>query len=118
MGRQQTAGFIPEIEPLDLKAALESDSPPFLLDVRERDEYELVHLPGSELIPLMQVESQLDRIRELAAQHPTIVVVCRVGGRSEMVIRWLMRQGVKSLLNLRGGINAYAREADTTLSPY
>lgn len=118
MSPLRAAAAVPQIEPLALRAALSEEDPPFLLDVREKDEFELVSLPGSELIPLMQVESQLARIKELARNHRSIVVVCRSGARSEMVIRWLMSQGVKSLVNLRGGINAYANEADDSLTPY
>ena len=90
-----------------------------LLDVRQPEEFELVKIDGSVLVPLMELETRLTEIKALSAGCPgDLVVICRVGGRSEMAIQYLAAAGVPRLVNLRGGINAYAREADPSLTPY
>ncbi len=115
--------MIPQIEPIELFRRVAegkvSSGELALLDVRQPEEFELVRIDGSVLIPLMEIESRLSDIKALAAACPgELVVLCRVGGRSEMAINFLAAAGVPRLVNLRGGINAYAREADTSLSPY
>ena len=107
------------IEPKDLYDVLQDKgSELYLLDVREPDEHQRVKIEASTLVPLQQVPSRLEEIRLAAASARVAVVYCRSGGRSETAIRWLEEQGVVGLRNLRGGINAYAKEADTSLEPY
>jgi adenylyltransferase/sulfurtransferase len=110
---------IPEISPLDLRRQIESKTPPCLLDVREPEEHALVSLPEAVLIPLMALQSRLEEIRSLSAEgSQEIVVYCRSGKRSQLAVEWLLGQGIKNIFNLSGGINAYAKEADQTLTPY
>jgi len=85
---------------VQLKAA----SPPFVLDVREQQEFtgELGHIPGSTLIPLRELA---DRARELLAHKmgPT-VVVCRSGVRSTTAAAILEGLGFEHVYNLQGGM--------------
>lgn len=108
---------VPEIEPLELRQLLRQGPRPVLIDVREPDEHELVKLDGSHLFPLMQVEQRFNEIRTLIDPDRTTVIYCRSGGRSALVVRYLLSRGLPSV-NLRGGINAYATEADPQLRPY
>ncbi len=115
--------MIPQIEPIELHRRLAegrvSSGELALIDVRQREEYALVRIEGSLLMPLMELESRVEEIKEICAScKGDVVVICRVGGRSEMAINYLSSLGLPKLVNLRGGINAYAREADTTLTPY
>ncbi len=112
---------VEEIQALDLlKLTQDANHKLLLIDVREHDEHERVRIgEHSWLIPLASVESEVEAIRDRAEQADTTVVYCRSGGRSEMAIRWLQQHaGLNGLKNLRGGINAYAKEADTSLEPY
>lgn len=103
------------ITPQELKSRLATDgAKPVVLDVREPWEVNVVALPGAKHIPMAQVPlrlSELDRDAE-------IVVLCHHGVRSMQVAYFLERQGYKNLLNLRGGINAWAQEVDPRMPRY
>jgi len=82
-----------------------------LIDVRQPEEYEQFHLPGSRLIPLpLLVDSmeELDLARDL-------IIYCSVGGRSRMAAHFLARRGFNRVLHLQGGIEAW--EHRTAASP-
>lgn len=102
------------IAPKELKERLERGERPLLLDVRERDEHALVHLPGSTLIPMSELPM---RLTELDPDAETIVY-CHHGIRSAHVIGHLEGQGFTNLTNLRGGIDAWSREVDPTVRRY
>lgn len=85
-----------------------------LLDVREPHELEISALPGAVNIPLGQLAarlSELDSAEEM-------VVFCKGGTRSARALELLASAGFKKVKNLKGGINAWAREVDTTLPIY
>jgi len=85
-----------------------------LLDVRERDEHAICHLPGSTLIPMSELPR---RLTELDPDLETIVY-CHHGIRSAHVIAHLQAQGFAHLTNLRGGIDAWSREVDASVRRY
>ena len=85
-----------------------------LLDVREAWEREIAKLPEALHVPMAEIAARLgeiDRSRE-------VVVLCRSGGRSLKVARYLEEQGYPSVANLTGGILAWARDVDPTLATY
>jgi glyoxylase-like metal-dependent hydrolase (beta-lactamase superfamily II)/rhodanese-related sulfurtransferase len=88
----------------DVRRQLESSVPPFILDVREPQEYtgELAHIRGSMLLPLREL---VDRAGELEAHKagPT-VVVCRSGVRSTTAAAILEGLGFEQVYNLAGGM--------------
>lgn len=87
---------------------------PLLLDVREPWEYRIVHLEGSTLIPMRQIPQQaesLDPGRET-------LVICHHGIRSRQVGRFLESRGFSTIINLAGGLDAWARNTDTDLPMY
>jgi rhodanese-related sulfurtransferase/rubrerythrin len=77
-----------------------------LLDVRQPEEYESEHIPGSRLIPLPQLS---ERLSEIDAAKPTIVH-CAIGGRSRIAAQFLAAKGFKEVYNLSGGIKAWNSE--------
>lgn len=94
---------IPTITAEELKKEMASANPPFLLDVRNQDEFDERRIEGSRLIPLPVLEqrfSELDPGRD-------IVVHCKSGGRSARAIQFLQTKGFTKLRNLVGGIMAY-----------
>jgi len=97
-----------------LKQRLEENDNLFILDVREPWEYQICALSGSTLIPMGIVPL---RFKELD-QGKTIVVVCHHGIRSYQVARFLSGQGFDKLFNLQGGIDAWARQIDSTMETY
>jgi adenylyltransferase/sulfurtransferase len=104
------------VEEVDVHAAsaqLASDSPPYLLDVREPWEWAVSNLAekGARLIPLEELES---RLGEVPDDRP-VVVYCRTGQRSEDAARLMRQAGRERVANLRGGIVAWAREIEPGL---
>lgn len=86
-----------------------------LLDVREPFEYRLTNIEGK-LIPLGQLPNRLTEIEEYRDRE--IITMCRSGARSAEACQYLEQQGFKKTLNLKGGINEWARRIDSTLPVY
>jgi rhodanese-related sulfurtransferase len=86
-----------------------------LLDVREDWETKLAPVPSRNVhIPMGQIA---DRLNELDPKKTT-VVICRSGGRSLEVARFLSTQGFGSVFNLGGGILAWSRDVDPQIPQY
>lgn len=101
--------------PAELQRHLdEVSTPPLLLDVREPWEYQRARLPGSQLIPMWQIPSALTTLD----QTQEIVVICHHGIRSRQVGMFMEQYGFENIINLHGGINAWAREVDPTMPTY
>ena len=101
------------ITPRELKSRLEAGEGPVLLDVREPWEFELARIEGSTLIPMSRLE---ERFIELDPDSET-VVICHHGNRSAYVTQALQRTGFRKVLNLEGGLDAYAF-VDKSVSRY
>ena len=107
-----------EVDPVitvdELKARMDRGDRPFLLDVREQVEYQIVRLEGGTLIPLGELvarQNELDPDRE-------IVVYCHVGIRSGKATAFLRHKGFPLVRNLRGGIDEWAIRIDPSLPRY
>jgi len=87
---------------------------PLLLDVREPWEFDICYIDGSINMPMAQVPQRLD---ELQVQDE-IIVVCHHGIRSQQVIWFLQQQAFENLVNLDGGVDAWARTVDADMSVY
>jgi molybdopterin/thiamine biosynthesis adenylyltransferase/rhodanese-related sulfurtransferase len=85
-----------------------------IIDVREPHELEISHIEGATLIPLGQLAS---RMHELDSAEE-IVLMCKVGTRSVRALDVLYSAGFRKMKNLKGGINAWAREVDPSLPIY
>jgi adenylyltransferase/sulfurtransferase len=106
---------IPQVSVEQYKARLDAGDAPFLLDVREPHEYQIVNL-GAPLIPLGEVEK---RASELAAhKNDEVVVHCKSGGRSQKAALMLKNAGFTHVSNLAGGILAWADKIDPTMPKY
>ncbi len=104
-----------EFSAQDLHAYLTStQEKPLLLDVREPWEYEKARIEGSILIPMRTIPA---KVSELAPDNET-VVICHHGVRSMAVCRFLENQGFSNLINLNGGIAAWARDVDKGMTTY
>lgn len=100
---------------LDVDAHLkQADTKPLILDVREPWEYAVCHIDGSELVPMRQIPTSLD---QLDPGQETIVV-CHHGIRSFSVCRYLEQMGYAKLINLEGGVAAWARDVDPKMATY
>jgi len=84
-----------------------------LLDVREPHEYQISNIDGT-LIPLDDLPGRTDELEK----DKEIVVMCRSGARSAQAVKFLENKGFENVSNLVGGVNAWAKEIDTSLPVY
>ena len=104
-----------ELTPFECRTLIErSKETPLLLDVREPWEYRIASLEGSKLIPMRQIPAAIEDLDP--AQE--VIVICHHGIRSRHVAHYLESRGFTRVINLRGGIDAWARELDTLLATY
>ena len=113
---QNVEGDVPELTPEQLKQRLDTGEPLTLLDVREEYEWDIANLGayGARLVPLGDLPDTMEQLDREA----DIVVYCRSGSRSKGAARHLRAHGFARVWNLKGGVNAWAREVDPRLSTY
>ncbi len=85
-----------------------------LLDVREPYEHAICQVPGSRLVPMREVPGALG---QLPRDRP-LLVLCHHGARSQRVTQFLRANGFAHATNIRGGIDAWAAELDSSLQRY
>jgi molybdopterin/thiamine biosynthesis adenylyltransferase/rhodanese-related sulfurtransferase/molybdopterin converting factor small subunit len=103
-----------EITPVDLKKKMDAGEQPFILDVREPNEYQINRIEGSTLIPLGELPrryQELPRDREIITQ-------CKMGGRSAKAQDFLKSVGFTNVKNLRGGILEWIDKVDPSQPKY
>jgi rhodanese-related sulfurtransferase len=87
---------------------------PLLLDVREPWEFETCHIDGAVLIPMNTIPARQEELDPEAS----IVCICHHGMRSMQVAAFLERNGFANIINLTGGIHAWAQQVDGTMPTY
>ena len=103
-----------EITVEEFKQKLDNKEDFQLIDVREEFEYDICNLNG-ELIPMATIFDAVDKI----SRDKPVIIHCKSGGRSGVVVNELeKRHGLSHLYNLKGGILAYARQIDSSLTTY
>jgi rhodanese-related sulfurtransferase len=104
-----------DISPEDLHRRLLAGDDLQLVDVREPQEFAYCHLPGSLLLPLDEVAR---RAAEIRTEGP-VVMICHHGIRSAHATAYLRQQlGRANVLNLRGGVAAWAARVDEAFPTY
>ena len=68
----------------------------FVLDVRTEEEYKEVHIKDAHLIPIKELEQNIDKI----PKDKKVVVHCASGKRSAKACEMLKDKGLKELYNL------------------
>lgn len=74
-----------------------------LIDVREIDEYEAGHIPGTKNIPLSEFQ---DRVDEISEEAP-VILVCQTGVRSERAAMFLASMGYEDVYNHSDGTKGW-----------
>ncbi len=98
---------IREISVHDLRARLNGDEPPLVLDIREADEHANGLIPGSKPIPRGFLEL---RIESMVPDKSAAVAVCCQGGvRSALGTLALQQLGYRDVVNVGGGVGAWSR---------
>jgi sulfur-carrier protein adenylyltransferase/sulfurtransferase len=116
MDNAQQGSAVPQITPAELKQRLDNGDELVLIDVREPFEWDIANLApyGARLIPLDQVLERQGEIDPAAE----VVLYCRSGARSAGAARQLSANGYDRVLNLKGGIKAWAEDVDPSLPTY
>lgn len=102
------------MRPAELAARLQAGHTATLLDVREPWEWGVCRVPGAVLIPMGELPA---RAQELNKQAET-VVICHHGVRSFHAARYLETLGFDNVVNLSGGVAAWADEVDPAMPRY
>ena len=112
-------GLPPEFETTveALKSQIDRREPIWILDVRERTEYDICRIPGSTLIPLGELGRRIDELPQ-GPGAPEIIVHCKMGGRSAKAVAQLRERGFTRVKNLKGGILAWIDKGDPGQSKY
>lgn len=107
------ATALPEIE-VEALARHRADGEVAVLDVRDVWEREICRLAGSLDIPLAQLPGHVDHL----PRQGLLVVLCHHGMRSAQATVWLRAHGFDNAVNLRDGIDAWARRIDPAMRTY
>ena len=103
-----------EISPQDLKARLDRNDWPVLVDVRDDWETKLCRLENALHIPMEELEFRTEELN----QQDEIVVYCHHGVRSAAVADYLRGLGFARVRNLAGGLDAWAATVDRSMRRY
>jgi rhodanese-related sulfurtransferase len=106
--------MIPQIQPTELKALLDSGRSVLLLDVRQPEEHAFCALPDSVLIPLGEL---IRRVEEVQPEGAFVVVYCHHGVRSLSGAAILQRAGIEAA-SLAGGIDRWSQTVDPSVPRY
>jgi rhodanese-related sulfurtransferase len=87
---------------------------PLLLDVRENWEFATCHIAGSTQIPMHLVPIRANELPD----DREIVCICHHGARSMQVAAFLERNGFDKVINLTGGVHAWAIQVDPSMPKY
>ena len=84
----------------------------FVLDVRQPEEWNQVHIPGTTLIPLGDLQNRLSEV----PKDKQVVVVCRSGNRSQQGRDILLNAGFDQVTSMAGGVTQWSAAGYPTVS--
>ncbi|MFT5680042.1 MAG: molybdopterin/thiamine biosynthesis adenylyltransferase/rhodanese-related sulfurtransferase [Myxococcota bacterium] len=99
----------------EIKSRMEDGWAPFILDVRKPHEAQIVSIGPDLLRPHEAIVG--GDVSGIPRDRP-VVVHCKMGGRSAKAAAALIDSGYTNVINMEGGITAWAKEIDTSLPVY
>ena len=105
--------MIKDLTPKEFKDYLLEDEV-ILVDVREQWEFDICQIKGAILIPMGEIAISYENLDK----DSKIALYCHSGIRSMHVADFLLSKDFDSVANLQGGIDAWAKEIDTTVERY
>jgi sulfur-carrier protein adenylyltransferase/sulfurtransferase len=111
--------MLAEMTVTELKALIDSGAKDFvLIDVRNPNEYDIAKIPGAVLIPLPDIEQGkgIEQVKA-ALNGYRLIAHCKMGGRSAKALTILKEAGIEGT-NVKGGIQAWSREVDSSVLEY
>lgn len=103
-----------QIEPGELSERIGRGEKIYLLDVRTREEFDAVKLPGAHLF----TQELMQDILGNGSRTDLFVVYDHQGARSMDAAAYFQGHGFENVKSLRGGIDAWSAEVDPTLPRY
>jgi len=103
-----------EISVADAARLLNEEGTITFLDVREDEERAICRIDGSLHIPMAQIPERVEAL----PNDRQLIVYCHHGMRSAHVVQFLESRGFDRSINLAGGIDAWAREIDSSMARY
>ena len=100
------------VTPSELKSLL-ADPALRLLDIRTREEFEAVSIPGSRLMTQELMQEAMNWPKE-----SPLILVDHTGSRVLDAAAYFAGHGFANVRGLKGGIDAYAEQADPSLPRY
>ena len=101
------------ITPAEAKRELDSGSPPRFIDIRTREEFEAVTVPGTEFFT-QELQQAL-----FASDPSTRIFLIDHSGRNVLdLVAWFRGHGLKETFGITGGIDAWSQQVDPTLPRY
>jgi len=92
------------ISPQDA-STLSAEKKAVIIDVREDNEWNAVHIPGAIHIPLAQLNNRLIELQPY--KNSAIITQCRSGARSAKALDILKSAGFTHVQNMEGGLIAW-----------
>ncbi len=105
---------VEELFPWDLEEETSNNPELMLLDIREPDEYDAMHIQGALNVPrgILETSCEFDyeeTVPELAsAREREIVVICRSGKRSALAADVMQQLGFKKVKSLKTGMRGWS----------
>jgi rhodanese-related sulfurtransferase len=93
------------VDAAQLKALLEGDDRPRVIDVRTAGEFARGTIAGAQHVELGTLPTEADDFDP----HAPMVLVCQSGGRSAQGCAWLAQRGFQRVYSLGGGIAGWTR---------
>ena len=103
-----------QIEPQELAERIAAGEAVYLLDVRTREEFEAVKLPGAYLF----TQELMQEILGNGSRTNLFVIYDHTGARSLDAAAFFQGHGFENVKSLRGGIDAWSAEVDPKLPRY
>ena len=95
---------ITEIAPQEAAAKLESGEA-VVVDVRDKDEWDVGHIPGA--IHMSRGMIELDIEEKVPDTNAMVICHCGGGGRGALATESLQKMGYKNVRNMAGGFKAW-----------
>lgn len=100
----------------ELASLLADGLKPTLIDVREQHELSHGMIEDAIHIPMQEIPNKLSDLEQEKVNK--VVLICRSGNRSNQVGQFMEQNGFSDVINLVGGMNAWASKIDPTMTVY
>ena len=105
--------YIKEIFPWDLEDKMSLTNKPLIVDIREANEFEAMHIDGSLFVPrgLLEQACEWDFDETIpslvTARDEEVIIVCRSGTRSVLAAFTMYMMGYKNVASLKTGVRGW-----------